>query len=314
MKVIVTGGAGFVGANLCRMLSVEPDVESIVVIDDLSTGRRENLEGMDRTQLVVGSILDSDLLTRHFEGADAVVHLAARPSVPRSLADPMATHTVNATGTMKVLEAARGNGHPQVIVASSSSVYGANPLLPKREDMATLPVSPYAASKLATESYALAYGRSFSLPVVAFRFFNVFGPLQSADHAYAAVVPSFVSWALRGEPLQIHGDGLQTRDFTYVGNVVEVLADCIRRKISNATPINLAFGSRVSLLTVIALLEDILGVELVRQHVEPRPGDVRDSQADQAAFQNAFPNVNAVTLEEGLRATVDWFRSAQPNP
>ena len=223
MKVIVTGGAGFIGANLCRMLLVEPAVETVIVIDDLSTGRRENLEGLDRVELVVGSILDSTLLARHFDGADAVVHLAARPSVPRSLADPMATHSVNATGTMNVLEAARGNGSPQVIVASSSSVYGANPALPKREDMATLPVSPYAASKLAAEAYGLSYRRSFDLPVIAFRFFNVFGPLQPADHAYAAVVPSFVSWALRGEPLQIHGDGLQTRDFTYVGNVVRSL-------------------------------------------------------------------------------------------
>ncbi len=237
-----------------------------------------------------------------------------RPSVPRSLADPMATHSVNATGTMNVLEAARGSGGPQVIVASSSSVYGANPALPKREDMATLPVSPYAASKLAAEAYGLSYRRSFDLPVIAFRFFNVFGPLQPADHAYAAVVPSFVSWALRGEPLQIHGDGLQTRDFTYVGNVVEVLAECVRRRISNAEPINLAFGSRVSLLAVVELLEKILGVELTRQHVAPRPGDVRDSQADQAAFRQLFSDVDAVNLEEGLRATVDWFRTLRPTP
>jgi UDP-glucose 4-epimerase len=198
-----------------------------------------------------------------------------------------------------------------VIVASSSSVYGANPALPKREDMATLPVSPYAASKLATEAYALSYRRSFNLPVVAFRFFNVFGPLQPADHAYAAVVPSFVSWALRGEPLQIHGDGLQTRDFTYVGNVAEVLAECVRRRISNAEPINLAFGSRMSLLAVVDLLEKILEVDLPRQHVAPRPGDVRDSQADQTAFRHIFSNVEVVNLEEGLRATVDWFRTAQ---
>ena len=144
---------------------MEPAIETVVVIDDLSTGRRENLEGLDRVELVVGSILDSNLLAKQFDGADAVVHLAARPSVPRSLADPMATHAVNATGTMNVLEAARGSGDPQVIVASSSSVYGANPALPKREDMVTLPVSPYAASKLAAEAYALSYRRSFDLPV-----------------------------------------------------------------------------------------------------------------------------------------------------
>ncbi len=314
MKVIVTGGAGFIGANLCRMLLVEPTVETVVVIDDLSTGRRENVDSLDRVELVVGSILDSDLLAKQFDGADAVVHLAARPSVPRSLANPVATHAVNATGTINVLEAARGSGNPHVIVASSSSVYGANPALPKKEDMATLPVSPYAASKLAAESYALSYERSFNLPVLAFRFFNVFGPLQPADHAYAAVVPSFVAWALRGEPLQIHGDGLQTRDFTYVGNVAEVLAECVRLRITKAEPVNLAFGSRVSLLAVVQLLEKILEVELPRQHVEPRPGDVRDSQADQTAFRHIFSNVEAVSLEKGLRATVDWFRATQLTP
>ena len=305
----MTGGAGFIGANLCRTLSVQPGVEIVVVIDDLSTGRRENLEGLERIKLVEGSILDSNVLAEEFDGADAVVHLAARPSVPRSLADPLATHAVNATGTMNVLEAARASGGPQVIVASSSSVYGANPALPKREDMATLPVSPYAASKLATEAYALSYRRSFNLPVIAFRFFDVFGPLQPADHAYAAVVPSFVSWALRGEALQIHGDGRQTRDFTYVGNVSEVLAECVRRRISNDEPVNLAFGSRVSLLEVVELLEKILGTELPRQHMAPRPGDVRDSQADQTAFRRIFSAIDVVSLEDGLRATVEWFRT-----
>ena len=277
MKVIVTGGAGFIGANLCRMLSAEPAVETVIVIDDLSTGRRENLEGLEGIELVVGSILDSSLLAKHFDGADAVVHLAARPSVPRSLADPLATHEVNATGTMNVLEAARGSGGPYMIVASSSSVYGANPALPKREDMATLPMSPYAASKLATEAYALSYRRSFNLPVIAFRFFNVFGPLQPADHAYAAVVPSFVSWALMGEPLQIHGDGLQTRDFTYVGNVAEILAECVRRRISNAEPINLAFGSRVSLLAVVDFSRRSLGSSSLASmwHLDPATFETR---------------------------------------
>ena len=177
-------------------------------------------------------------------GTQAVVHLAARPSVPRSLADPMATHQVNATGTMMVLEAARRHGTPHVIVASSSSVYGANPALPKREDMVTMPVSPYAASKLATEAYALSYARSFELPVLVFRFFNVFGPLQSASHAYAAVVPAFVSCALAGKGTPVHGDGTQTRDFTYVGTVASVLTDAIRRRVVDPEPVNLAYGRR----------------------------------------------------------------------
>ena len=198
MNVVVTGGAGFIGANLCRELCAHPDVGRVIALDDLSTGLRSNLADLDGAELVEGSILDARLLDDVLADADAVVHLAARPSVPRSLADPMASHLANATGTMEVLEAARRGGGPHVVVASSSSVYGANPALPKREDMATMPVSPYAASKLAAESATLAYGRSFGLPVLAYRFFNVFGPLQAADHAYAAVVPTFVAAALRG--------------------------------------------------------------------------------------------------------------------
>jgi UDP-glucose 4-epimerase len=307
MKVVVTGGAGFIGANLCRSLLDDDAVEEVVALDDLSTGCRDNLAALEAVRLVEGSILDAGLLDEVFDGAEAVVHLAARPSVPRSLADPLASHRDNVTGTMEVLEAARRGPRPQVIVASSSSVYGANPALPKREDMATRPVSPYAAGKLAAEAATLAYGRSFGLPVLAFRFFNVFGPLQQADHAYAAVVPAFVSCALRGEPLPVHGDGRQTRDFTYVGSVAAVLVDAVGRRISDLDPVNLAFGSRVSLLDLIELLETILGRPLQRDHTEPRAGDVRDSQADQTRLRSLFPRIRPVGLEEGLRATVAWF-------
>ncbi len=307
MRVIVTGGAGFIGANLCRRLLEDPGADEVVALDDLSTGRLENLEGLEGVDLVEGSILDSALLDRVVPGAAAIVHLAARPSVPRSLLDPMASHDANATGTMQVLEAARRHGGIHTVVASSSSVYGANPTLPKREDMVAMPVSPYAASKLATESYALAYQRSFGLPVLAFRFFNVFGPLQPADHAYAAVVPTFVAAALRSEPLPVHGDGGQTRDFTYVGTVAAVLADAVHRRVTEPGPVNLAFGTRVSLLELISLLEHELGRELAREHADPRPGDVRDSQADQSTVRRLFPDVEPVPLEAGLRATIEWF-------
>jgi UDP-glucose 4-epimerase len=303
---VVTGGAGFIGANLCRALA-EQGLGPVIALDDLSTGRRDNLLGLDGVELVEGSILDRGLLDEVVAGADAVVHLAARPSVPRSLQDPMASHQANATGTMEVLEAVRRHGGPQVVVASSSSVYGANPALPKREDMVAMPVSPYAAGKLAAESYALAYGASFGLPVLAFRFFNVFGPLQSADHAYAAVVPTFIAAARRGDPLPVHGDGGQTRDFTFVGSVTAVLCEAVRRSVTHPGPVNLAFGLRVSLLEVIALLEQQLGTRLAVEHSEPRPGDVRHSQADQSTLRALFPTVEPVTLEDGLRATLDWF-------
>jgi len=307
MRVLVTGGAGFIGANLCRTLVDTPGVDRVVALDDFSTGSPENLAGVDGVELVEGSILDSDLLDRIVPDTDAVVHLAARPSVPRSLADPMASNEVNTTGTLRVLEAARLHGGLHVIVASSSSVYGANPVLPKQEDLTPMPLSPYAVSKLATESYALAYGHSFGLPTLAFRFFNVFGPLQAPGHAYAAVIPAFLDCALGGEPLPVHGDGLQTRDFTYVGTVCSVLADAVRRKVCDTRPVNLAFGTRVTLLEVIEILEEELGRSLKSVHSAPRPGDVRDSQADQTKLRQLFPDIQPVPLAEGLRATIGWF-------
>jgi UDP-glucose 4-epimerase len=310
VKVVVTGGAGFIGANLCRILDKDGFVDHVVALDDLSTGSHLNLASSPSVEFRRGSILNADDLDGALVGAQAIVHLAARPSVPRSLADPMATHEVNATGTMMVLEAARRHGMPHVIVASSSSVYGANSALPKREDMSPQPVSPYAASKLATEAYALSYGHSFGLPVLAFRFFNVFGPLQPAGHAYAAVVPAFVSCALAGRPLTIHGDGTQTRDFTFVGTVVAVLSDAIRRQVTDPEPVNLAYGSRVSLLEMIAALEEVVGHQLRRDHVEPRAGDVPHSQADQTRLIRMFPEVRPTPLLEGLRATVAWFRES----
>jgi UDP-glucose 4-epimerase len=308
VKVVVTGGAGFIGANLCGVLAARREIDRVIALDDLSTGFRQNLAGVDGVELVEGSILDAELLDRVVAGADAVVHLAARPSVPRSLDNPMASHLTNATGTMEVLEAARRHGGPQVVTASSSSVYGANPTLPKREDMATQPVSPYAAGKLAAEAATLAYGRSFGLPVLAFRFFNVFGPLQAAGHAYAAVVPAFVSAALQGLPIPVHGDGHQTRDFTYVGSVTTVLAEAVVGRVTHPDPVNLAFGSRVSLLDLLAELESILGHRLDRVHTDPRTGDVRDSQADTARLRRLFPDTVPVSLGEGLRATVTWFQ------
>lgn len=308
MKVVVTGGAGFIGANLCRILLAHPAVDEVVAVDDLSTGFHHNLEGID-ARLVEGTILDTNLMTDTFGGADAVVHLAARPSVPRSLADPVASHTANASGTVSVLEAMRSANVPAIVVASSSSVYGANPTLPKSEDLATLPLSPYAASKLATEAYALSYQASFGLHVLSFRFFNVFGPLQPAGHAYAAVVPAFVSAALKGEPLTIFGDGLQSRDFTFVDTVGAVICDAIVRKLSSPGPVNLAFGTRVDLLHVVALLERLVGHPLEVVHTEPRKGDVPHSQADQSRLRALFPDVEPVDLETGLKATIDWFRT-----
>ena len=311
MKVLITGGAGFIGANLVRRLETMAGIAEIVVIDDLSFGFRENLDGTSAT-LLEGSILDEQLLRHATDGASTIVHLAARSSVPRSVAEPMATHEVNATGTALVLEAARRAGDVQVIVASSSSVYGSTDVLPKHEELATRPISPYAASKLATESYALAWGHSYGLPVLALRLFNVFGPLQPPAHTYAAVIPAFLAAACSDRPLPVHGDGTQCRDFTFVGSVVDVLGQAITRRVTHPDPVNLAFGTRVTLLEVVAELEHILERRLPVDHMPTRVGDVRRSQADSSLLLELFPDLEPTELADGLRATVEWFERARP--
>ena len=305
--VLVTGGAGFIGANLCARLAGDPDIGEVRALDDLSSGTRHNLDGVD-VRFDVGSILNDDALDAAVVGCTHIVHLAAVPSVPRSIQAPLRSHEANATGSLRVLEAARRHGNLHVTLASSSSVYGSNPAIPKTEDLPTRPLSPYGVSKLATEGYALAYAASFDLPTLAFRFFNVYGPLQAAGHAYAAVVPAFVDAALRGEPVIVHGDGRQTRDFTYVGTVVEVLRAAVVGSVTSR-PTNLAFGTRTSLLDTVKLLRQVLERPLDVEHVKPRVGDVRDSQADGSSLRALFPDAQPVPLEQGLRQTVDWFRS-----
>jgi UDP-glucose 4-epimerase len=304
VKVVVTGGAGFIGANLCRELVRRG--AHVIVLDDLSTGKRSNLDEVD-VDLRVRSVLDHQAVMDACRGADSVVHLAAVPSVPRSLLDPRRSHDVNVTGTLEVLEAARTVG-AHVVVASSSSVYGSNPQLPKSEEMACLPMSPYASSKLAAESYALSFQHCFDVRCTVFRFFNVFGPLQRPGHAYAAVVPSFVWAALRREPLVVFGDGQHSRDFTFVGSVVEVLADCVTRTVSCAHPVNLAFGTRTSLNDLIGELSALLGRELDVVHRPARKGDVPHSQASGSALRGLFPSARPVPLDAALRRTVEWMQ------
>jgi len=303
VKVVVTGGAGFIGAHLTRALLAAG--AEVVVIDDLSTGAVSNLAGLPVT-LVRGSVTDRATVEEACTGADSIVHLAARPSVERSLLDPMATHAVNATGTLTVLEVAH-RAETHVVVASSSSVYGAGGRLPRPEDAPCRPLSPYAASKLAAEGYALAYQSSFGLPVLAVRLFNVFGPYQAAGHAYAAVVPTFVDAALAGRPLTVHGDGRQTRDFTYVVSVAGILCDAARRRLCHPDPVNIAFGTRTDLLTVIEELERILGRRLDVRHDAPRSGDVRDSRAATDTMRQLFPDATGTAFGEALEATVSWY-------
>jgi UDP-glucose 4-epimerase len=303
MKVVVTGGAGFIGSHVCERL-LRRGVAEVVAFDDLSTGSAGNLAGTG-VDLREGSVLDRSAVAAVTAGASSVVHLAALASVPRSLADPLASHEANVTGTVHVLDAARACG-AHVVVASSSSVYGAQSALPKTEDMAPRPVSPYAVSKLAAESYTLAYAHSFAVPALAVRLFNVFGPRQRADSAYAAVIPRFIQAAIAGTPLQVHGDGRQTRDFTFVGSVADRLCEAAIRRIVHDGPVNLAFGSRTSLLAIVGLLGEILGRSPDVAHVAARPGDVRDSQAGTEILNQLFPGAEPHDLRGALAETVAW--------
>jgi len=305
MRIVVTGGAGFIGANLCRTL--DTGGHEVVVLDDLSGGSTANLAGTS-ARLIEGSVLSADALDEACAGADAIVHLAALGSVPRSVAAPLPTLAANATGTANVLEAARRHGGLHTIFSGSSSVYGANPTLPKHEGLLAQPLSPYAASKLASESYVLAWGQSYGLPVLSFRFFNVFGPLQSPHHVYAAVVPRFLAAALAGESLTVYGDGLQSRDFTYVGTVTALIAEALERRVTCAEPVNLAFGTRVTLLEVADEIAALLGHPLTVQHEAERTGDVRHSQAANDRLLELFPGAQAVGWRDGLRNTLAWMQ------
>ena len=306
MRIVVTGGAGFIGANLCRTLGDAG--HEVVVLDDLSSGSAANLAGTT-ARLIEGSVLSTAALDEACAGANAIVHLAALGSVPRSVAAPLPTLEANATATANVLEAARRHGGLHTVFSGSSSVYGANPTLPKHEGLLPQPLSPYAASKLAAESYALAWAHSYDLPVLSFRFFNVFGPLQSPHHVYAAVVPRFLAAALAGEPLTIYGDGLQSRDFTYVGTVTAVIADALERRVTCDGPVNLAFGTRITLLEMVDELAKLVGTPLVVQHEPERTGDVRHSQAANDRLLGLFPHARAVAWRDGLQATLAWMQT-----
>lgn len=303
MRTLITGGAGFIGSNLAKRLAATG--REVVVLDDLSTGREASLTGAS-VEFVKGSITSRENVHRAMHGCDSVVHLAARGSVPRSLAHPTLTHEVNASGTLIVLEVARETG-AYVLFSSSSSVYGQNPALPKTETAWTRPISPYGASKLSAESYVQAYRSSYGLPTQVLRFFNVFGPGQLPDHDYAAVIPKWMFRIQRGLPIELHGDGNQTRDFTYVDTVTSILVDAIERQVSMDGPINLALGQRRSLNEVLATIEEVLGTKAVVERVPSREGDIRDSQNDPTLLNSVFPAMELVEFREALQRTAAWL-------
>jgi len=305
MKVLITGGAGFIGSNLAHELVSRG--HSVTVLDDLSTGDKDNLVDIP-LQLIEGGLADATSLELGLKGADAVVHLAARGSVPRSLADPMATHQANVNATLALLEALRKEPK-HMIFSSSSSVYGDNKTLPKNEDLWVSPVSPYGASKLASEAYVLAYQKSFQIPALAFRFFNVYGPRQKANHDYAAVVPKFIWNVLNDQPIVVNGDGTQTRDFTYVDTVVDILAQAVEKGTTSARPINLALGRQESLLTLISLIEEVTNTKVRVEFGPIRPGDVMHSQNDPTQLKKLFPKILEINLRDGVEKTTNWLQS-----
>lgn len=307
MKYIITGGAGFIGSNLARTLSQGHEV---TIIDNLSTGRMENIQDLvDRGDVtfVNGDINDTSLLQDLFQDADGIFHQAALPSVQRSVKNPMATHEANVTGTLNVLLAARDAGVRKVVMASSSSVYGNTPTLPKHEGMIPHPLSPYAVSKIADEYYASVFSDLFGLQTVCLRYFNVFGPHQDPNSQYAAVIPNFVKRILNDQPPVIYGDGKQTRDFTYIKNVVQAN---IRAMESDAQGVfNIACGERIDLLELASTIMEVVGKNLAPVHEAPRPGDVRDSLADISRAREAFGYAPEYDLKTGLMETITWFRN-----
>lgn len=303
MKVLVTGGAGFVGTNLT--LSLLEHGYDVKIFDDLSTGLEQNIP-MD-AEFINASLLDNSKLNHAIKDCDVVVHLGARGSVPRSIKDPIATHVVNSSGTLNVLEAARSSGS-HYIFSSSSSVYGSNMTLPKSEDMVLRPLTPYAASKMSGEALSLAYAKSYELPVSTFRFFNIFGPWQRPDHEYAAVLPKWISKCIKGDEIEIFGDGLQTRDFTYVGTVVNIILSCISKKNLHPEPVNLAYGNNISLSQVLELMRlDFPNLKV--KYLPPRKGDVLHSKNDPKLIKLLYPDIPLDKFEVSLQKTIDWFKN-----
>ena len=302
-KVGVTGGAGFIGSNLTQRLISEG--HEVVVYDDLSTGLISNI---DQSKCVFhnSSITDPKALHMALKDCQTIFHLAARGSVPRSIKNPVATHSVNATGTLNVLEVARSTG-AHVIFSSSSSVYGRNIQLPKDESMWLGPMTPYAASKLAAEGYVQAYAAAYNVPTTLLRFFNVFGPRQRPDHEYAAVLPKWIWLAMQGKPINVYGDGTASRDFTYVDTVLDIAMTAMNEKVLTEGAMNLAYGNRIFLSDTIELLRKHFP-NLQVKYVAERLGDVKESQNAPELLKQLFPKVKPKNFETTLTETIDWLK------
>jgi len=308
---LVTGGAGFIGSSIARALIKRGD--QVRIIDNFSSGRRENFADFAReVELIEADILDPTALRRALQGVEVVYHEAAIPSVPKSMAEPIENHEANATGTLRVLHAAREAGVRRLVYAASSAAYGDAPELPKIETQPPAPISPYGASKLAGEYYLQVYAQAFGLETVSLRYFNVFGPRQDPKSEYAAVIPKFITAALAGQTPRIFGDGSQSRDFCHIDNIIEAnfkAASAPAAQVSGQV-FNIACGVATDLNQVVAVIGDILGKKIEARHEPERAGDIKHSYADIGKARQRLGYNASVSFADGLRRTLDWYRSS----
>jgi nucleoside-diphosphate-sugar epimerase len=304
---IITGGAGFIGSHLTSALVNKGD--RVIVIDNLSTGHLENLSDvMDDIKFIKGDIRDIEFLKKCFRGVEVVFHQAALPSVPRSIKDPIASNASNIDGTLNVLVAARDAGVKRVVCAASSSAYGDTEILPKTEEMPSNPLSPYAVTKYVGELYSRVFSRVYGLETVCLRYFNVFGPRQDPNSQYAAVIPKFIISMSKGESPHIYGDGEQSRDFTYIDNVVEANLLAAYAPSVSGEMFNIACGERNTINELVGKINEIFGTRIEPEYDSPRPGDVKHSMASIEKANKFLGYRPVVTFQEGLRRTVDWFK------
>jgi nucleoside-diphosphate-sugar epimerase len=307
---LVTGGAGFIGSNIVRRLMV--DGEKVRVLDDFSTGKRENLAGLEGLEIIEGSLTDIRAVREALAGVRFVLHQGAIPSVPRSVADPLLSNEANVNGTLSLLVEAKAAGVKRVVFAASSSAYGDTEVLPKVENMPADPLSPYAVGKFTGELYARVFAKLYELETVSLRYFNIFGPYQDPASEYAAVIPKFIQMMLKGGAPTIYGDGEQSRDFTYIDNAVEAnLLACRSEEVGRGEVINVACGERYTLNELVAALNEILGTKLSPIYAESKPGDVKHSLAAIGRAKDLLGYDVKVDFREGLQRTVGWFRSKE---
>jgi nucleoside-diphosphate-sugar epimerase len=307
MKVLITGGAGFIGSHLCEELTRRG--QRVRVADSLVTGKRSNLDHLPSVEFVQGDLADVDFASRVVKDVDFVLHQAALPSVPRSVKDPITSNRANVDATLNVLVAARDAGVKRLIFAGSSSAYGNTATLPKHEEMPNSPLSPYALQKVVGEQYLQMFTTLYKLETVTIRYFNVFGPRQDPSSAYSGVISLFATALLENRGPTIYGDGEQTRDFTYVANVVDGVLRACEAPGAAGTVINVATGSRVSLNQLFEAMRKLIGADVTPTYGPPRAGDVQDSQADIRRAREILGYEPIVPFEEGLKRTVDWYRT-----